>query len=156
MRRCPAYAGHDGVNVIPRLVRGICALALFVACSNPKSVETFVPTDENEAAYRFTLDLSDTTLVWDLGFYGRIDGTREELEGLDALPLTVCFTAPDGTQYGEKVQVPLHRDSPLSLSFDETYRRGMKPVMPGAWELTLTAPDAPEGLTGVGIILNHD
>ena len=136
--------------------RSILLLLLAVACSNPKSVETFVPTDENEAAYRFTLDLSDTMLVWNLGFYGRIDGTREELEGLDALPLTVCFTAPDGTQYGEKVQVPLHRDTPLSLSFDETYRRGMKPVMPGAWELTLTAPDAPEGLTGVGIILNHD
>ena len=127
-----------------------------VACSNPKSVETFVPTDENETAYHFSLDLSDTTLVWDLGFYGRIDGTREELEGLDALPLDVRFTAPDGTQYGERVQVPLHRDNPLSLSFDETYRRGLKPVQPGTWELTLSAPDAPEGLTGVGIILNHD
>ena len=136
--------------------RSILFLFLAAACSNPKSVEPFVPADGDEAEYSFTLDLSDTTLVWDLGFYGRIDGTREELEGLDVLPMTVYFTAPDGTQYGEKVQVPLHRDNPLSLSFDETYRRGMKPVQPGTWELTLTAPDAPEGLTGIGIILNHD
>ena len=136
--------------------RSILLLFLAAACSNPKSVEPFVPADGDAAEYSFTLDLSDTTLVWDLGFYGRIDGTREQLEGLDALPLDVRFTAPDGTQYGEQVRVPLHRDNPLSLSFDETYRRGMKPVLPGTWELTLTAPDAPEGLTGVGIILNHD
>ncbi|MDT3366012.1 MAG: hypothetical protein LIQ26_01850 [Bacteroidota bacterium] len=155
MHRCPAYAGHD-VPVIPRLVRGICALAIFASCSNPKSVEQFVPAEEDAAAYHFTLDLSDTTLVWDLGFYGRIDGTREQLEGLDVLPLDIRFTAPDGKQYGEHVQVPLHRDTPLSLNFDETYRRGMKPTLPGEWELTLTAPNAPEGLTGVGIILNHD
>ena len=175
MHRCPAYAGHDGsrlrqytviprlvqrlrrYTVNPRLVRGICALALAVACSNPKSVESFAPAEKQEAtAYSFSLDLSDTTLVWDLAFYGRIDGTREELEGFDALPLDVRFTAPDGSRYGEHVLVPLHRDSPLSLSFHETYRRGMKPVLPGQWELTLSAPDAPEGLRGVGIILNHD
>ena len=139
-----------------RLVEMTSVIVLCAACSNPKSVEPFVPADEDAAAYHFTLDLSDTTLVWSLGFYGRIDGTREELEGLDALPLDVLFTAPDGTEYGEQVLVPLHRDTPLSLSFDETYRRGMKPTLPGPWELTLTAPDAPEGLTGIGIILNHD
>lgn len=143
-------------NLSFRACRGICFLFLAVACSNPKSVEQFVPAEGDAAAYRFTLDLSDTTLVWDLGFYGRIDGTREQLEGLDVLPLDVRFTAPDGSQYGEHVQVPLHRDNPLSLSFDETYRRGMKPVQPGEWELTLSAPNAPEGLTGVGIILNHN
>lgn len=143
-------------NLSFRACRGICFLLLAASCSNPKSVEPFAPAEEEATAYRFTLDLSDTTLVWDLGFYGRIDGTREELEGLEVLPLQVLFTAPDGSTYGERVRVPLHRDTPLSLSFDETYRRSMKPVLPGEWELTLTAPDAPEGLTGVGIILNHD
>lgn len=143
-------------NLSFRACRGICFLLLAASCSNPKSVEPFVPANEEAATYRFTLDLSDTTRVWDLGFYGRIDGTREQLEGLDVLPLDVRFTAPDGSQYGEHVRVPLRPETPLSLIFDETYRRGMKPTQPGEWELTLTAPNAPEGLTGVGIILNHD
>ena len=135
-----------------RVCRGICLLLLCAACSNPRSQETFAPADD----CRFTLDLSDTTQFWDLSFYGRIDASREQLDALPSLLLHVRFTAPDGTVYGETVTVPLHRDDPLSASFSAPYRSHLVPTVPGIWELSLNAPDAPEGLHGVGIILeNH-
>ena len=131
-------------------------LLLLASCSNPRSVETFAPTEEGSAAYRFELDLSDTSVFYDLSFYGRIDADRALLDSLQALPLEVVFNAPDNTLYGESVAVPLRRDHPLSASFSVPYRSHMRPVLPGTWLLTLTAPDGLEGLQGVGIILNHD
>lgn len=140
-------------NLSSRACRGICLLLLAAACSNPRSSESFAPADD----CRFTLDLSDTTQTWDLSFYGRIDASRDELDALPSLPLEVRFIAPDGTVYGETVTVPLHRDGPLSASFSTPYRSRLAPAVPGIWELSLTAPDAPDGLHGVGIILeNHD
>ena len=130
-------------------------ILLAVACSNPKSVEQFAPAGD-AAEYSFTLDLRDTSVAYALSFYGRIDAGRDVLDTLTALPMTVCFTAPDSTRYGETVSIPIHRDDPLSASFSVPYRRGMKPVLPGQWQLTLTADHAPEGLHGVGIILSHD
>ena len=121
----------------------LSAALLLSACRQPASVETFIPGD---GPYVFTLDMADTTVVYNLDFYTRIDvASGQEIP--TEMPLLVQWKSPSDSLLREKVYLP------LSAEVYEPYRGGVSPVEAGVWTLTVYAPSAPEGLRGMGLVL---
>ena len=121
----------------------LSAALLLSACRQPASVETFIPGD---GPYVFTLDMADTTVVYNLDFYTRIDvASGQEIPA--EMPLLVQWKSPSDSLLREKVYLP------LSAEVYEPYRGGVSPVEAGVWTLTVYAPSAPEGLRGMGLVL---
>lgn len=116
---------------------------LLAACEEPSSVETFIPGD---GPYEFTLDMTDTTAVYNLDLYTRVDVSAMQEIPAD-MPLLIQWESPSDSLLREKVYLP------LSAEVYEPYRGGVSPVEAGVWTLTVYAPSAPEGLRGMGLVL---
>ena len=127
-------------NLLPIL----SALLLLSACREPASVENFIP---GEGPYVFTMDMADTTVVYNLDLYTRIDAASER-EIPSEMPLLIQWTSPSDSLFREKVFLP------LAPQVYRPYRAGVVPREPGRWKLTVTAPSAPEGLRGMGLVLS--
>ena len=121
----------------------LSAALLLSACREPASVETFIP---GKGPYEFTLDMADTTVVYNLDFYTRVDALSGQ-----AIPsetqLVVRWTSPSDSLFTETVYLP------LAAQVYEPYRAGVSPVEAGIWKLKVSAPSAPEGLRGLGLVL---
>ena len=128
-----------------RLLLILSAALLLSACREPASVETFIPGD---GPYEFFLDMADTTVVYNLDFYTRIDVASGQEIPFE-MPLLVQWKSPSDSLLREKVYLP------LAAEVYEPYRAGVSPVEAGLWTLTVYAPSAPEGLQGLGLVLTR-
>ena len=112
----------------------LCAAA---SCSRPSSVETYRLND-GSGIYEFTLDFQDSTSVYDLSFYTRVDDADTK-----GFPMQVSWYSPSGQLLGERLWFDC--SSPVS-----PYRRGCDPPEHGTWRIMVKA-DAP-GMRGLGLI----
>ena len=126
----------------------ILLLLLAAACRQPASTETFVPAP---GPYEFALDLSDSTAVWDVSFYTRVDAARDTLS---ELALSATWTSPSAESFTETVYLPLSEGTSFfSQEACVPYRTAVAPLERGCWTLTVTVPSPPPGLRGVGLVV---
>ena len=120
---------------------------LAVSCREPGSVESFI---RGEGPYVFTVDMTDSTAVYDLDLYTRIDAREYPAQ----LPLNISWKAPSGILFSETVYLPVGRGTSF-FSHDAyaPYRAGVVPSQWGEWTVTVTVPSAPEGLCGMGLVV---
>ena len=129
----------------PLLILSVLLLAF--ACSRPSSTETFIPAP---GPYEFALDLSDSTAVWDLSFYTRVDAADAPSE----LELSATWTSPSAATFSETVYLPLSAGTSFfSQEACVPYRSAVAPAERGLWTLTVTVPLPPPGLRGVGLVV---
>lgn len=122
-------------------------------CREPMSVERFV---KGEGPYTFFVDMSDSTASYDFDFYTRIDAPADSLRDRAALPLAVTWTSPSFHVFREDVYLPLEgRSSFFSREIRVPYRADVRPEEWGAWTLTIRVSDPPEGLRGMGLVVEH-
>jgi hypothetical protein len=117
---------------------------LAFACRQPASVEQFIAAP---GPYAFALDLSDSTAVWDISLFSRVDALDAPAE----LALDVTWTAPSEAVFTETVYLLLQAGTSFfSHEACVPYRSGVAPSERGVWALTVTPVEPPTGLRGVG------
>ena len=120
-------------------------LLLAFACTPPASRETFIP---GEGPYVFTVEMAEQC-AYDFDLFTRIDAT----EYPSRLRLDIGWKSPDDSLFRETVYLPVTRGRSF---FDQEayapYRSGVVPAVPGTWTVTVTVPQAPEGLRGMGLV----
>lgn len=117
------------------------AVALLLACSRPSSEEYFVlKGDAQEGVYAFRLDLSDTTVCYDLSLYIRPD--QRDSSGF---PLTASWYREDSLRFSEELFFPAGKEV-------VPYRSGVRMAEPGEWTLCLEPCCPPAGFSGIGVI----
>ena len=127
----------------------ISLLLLTVACSQPSTVETFL---RGTGPFEFTLDMSDSTSVWDYSFYTRVDSQDAASE----LQLAVTWMSPLAESFTETVYLPLSAGTSFfSKEACVPYRTAVTPVDYGIWKLTIEVPEPPEGLRGLGLVMSR-
>jgi len=125
----------------------ILLLILALSCQGPRSMEQFVP---GSGPYSFTVDMSDSTAVYDFDLFTRIDNERESPS---QLRLDICWKDPQDSLFTETVYLPV--DGSTSFFSHEAYapyRSGVVPVVRGIWTVQVSVPEQPEGLRGMGLV----
>ena len=127
-------------------------LLLVLSCREPMSVETYIRSETGPFA--FTVDMSDTTAVYDLTFYTRLDGPHRYLESDFETPLTVYWRSPSDSLYEETVYLPLEGEDEnfYSRQLKVPYREEVSPREAGVWTLTVTLPSPVPGFRGLGLV----
>ncbi len=117
------------------------------------SVERFV---KGEGPYTFLVDMSDSTASYDFDLYTRVDAPLDTLRKMPALPLQVTWTSPSFHVFREDVFLPMEgRTSLFSRQVRAPYRVGVRPEEWGQWQVVVRVPDAPEGLCGMGLVVER-
>ena len=117
------------------------------------SVEKFV---KGEGPYTFFVEMSDSTASYDFDFYTRVDAPLETLRKMTALPLQVTWTSPSFHVFREDVYLPMEgKTSLFSRQVRAPYRAGVRPAEWGQWQVVVRVPDAPEGLCGMGLVVER-
>ena len=147
----------------PRVATGwgmshpVYALVLLVliitGCKEPMSVEKFV---KGEGPYTFLVDMSDSTASYDFDLYTRVDAPLDSLRKMAALPLQVTWTSPSFHVFREDVYLPMEgKTSLFSRQVRVPYRAGVRPEEWGQWQVVVQIPGAPEGLCGMGLVVER-
>ncbi|MBR4775835.1 MAG: hypothetical protein IK008_07035 [Bacteroidales bacterium] len=127
----------------------ISLLLLAIACSQPSSTETFL---RGPGPYEFALDLSDSTAVWDVSFYTRVDAPDAPPE----MGLCATWTSPSAESFTDTVYLPLSAGTSFfSQEACVPYRSGVSPAERGHWTLTVDVPEPPSGLRGLGLVMTR-
>lgn len=144
-------------------MRGRVFIALFavilgaVACTRPSSVEEFRKYSQRDSLgrYCFVMDFSDSTAMFDVSFFTRIDCRPAVFRSMGDIPVEVLWTSPSGLNYGETVYIPRDshsRSTAFSKEYLSPYRKGLVPDEHGKWTLALTVPlERRSGLRGMGV-----
>ena len=142
--------------VLKTLIIMICILS---ACSAPSSTESFVRSgDRTDGKYVFSADMSDSSAVYAMAFYTRIDCSRAEFAGLKDIRADIVFVSPSGDRYGETVFFPksaFRTSDSLTWNFSEKYREGIRPIECGLWRVEVNIPEDDDirGFRGLGLVL---
>lgn len=133
-----------------KVTRHVLFAILLLAGCRPASYEQFIRADQAPGGeYVFALDISDSTAVYDLSFYTRVDpGLMSAAMPSGEIALQVCWYGPADSTLVETVYLP-RGGAGGSV---QLYRSGIKPSPAGEWRLTVTPTAPPAGLRGIGII----
>ena len=144
--------------VLKNLIIMVCILS---ACSAPSSTESFVRCgDRTDGKYVFSADMSDSSEVYAMAFYTRIDCSKAEFAGLKDIRADIVFVSPSGDRYGETVFFPksaFRTSDSLTWNFSEEYREGISPIECGLWRVEVNIPedDDIKGFRGLGMVLEN-
>ena len=128
-------------------------LFILAGCREPMSVEKFV---KGEGPYTFLVDMSDSTASYDFDLYTRVDAPLDTLRKMSAMPLQVTWTSPSFHVFRENVYLPMEgKTSLFSRQVRAPYRAGVRPEEWGQWQVMVRVPDAPEGLCGMGLVVER-
>ena len=131
----------------------VLLILILTGCKEPMSVEKFV---KGEGPYTFFVEMSDSTASYDFDFYTRVDAPLETLRKMTALPLQVTWTSPSFHVFREDVYLPMEgKTSLFSRQVRAPYRAGVRPAEWGQWQVVVRVPDAPEGLCGMGLVVER-
>ena len=97
-----------------------------------------------DGVYVFDFEMSDSTKLYDIYFYDRIDGPRP-----DSLPLNVMWVSPSGESFSETVYMDPARDT-------ELYRSGTVPVEYGGWRICVRPVGVGGGFRGMGMVCKEN
>ena len=111
---------------------------LACACHRPVSYERFLRSD-GSGMYEFEMDMSDSTCVYDLKFYTRLDD-----RDATGFPMQVRWYSPSGQLSSEQVYFD-YASGPVAQ-----YRLSCDPDEHGVWRMLVRA-DAP-GMRGLGLV----
>ena len=123
-----------------KLVPFVLLFLLAWSCKEPRSVEQSV---KGEGPFVFSVDMSDSTALYDFDFYARVDAPEIPAE----VQLLLRWTSPSDSVYRETVYLP------LSDAVYSPYRTGVSPYEPGVWTLTASLLPLPEGFRGLGLVV---
>ena len=125
------------LDLLLAIMLPVCA----VACRQPSSVETFLRPDQVslDGSYRFSVDMSDTTAVYDISFYTLMDG---DFSG--SFPVNVRVKSPSGRKFEDHVYWDVSDQEVL-------YRKDISPCESGEWEISVYV-DKLKGMRGMGLI----
>lgn len=147
----------------------LMACLLTAACSSDKDNREgesmdfrILPHEENHTS--FTLDMSDSTCVYEVSLISRI--TRKERP--DSVTFHIRLTSPTGMKASETVTLPsgyhalrsgpASKDSRISTAWSAghydvswLYRDNIEPLEYGEWTMDITLADGTEGVTGIGV-----
>lgn len=136
---------------------GIIVLFLLsvLSCRQPAAMEYFVAGETGP--FEFTVDLSDSTAVYDFELYTRLDGRHRDIESDVETPLTLTWQAPSDSLYLETVYLPLKggEETFYSRQVRAPYRSGVVPSEAGIWTIRATLPLSVPGLRGLGLIVRR-
>ena len=136
-----------------RLQYILIILFILAGCREPMSVEKFV---KGEGPYTFLVDMSDSTASYDFDLYTRVDAPLDTLRKMSAMPLQVTWTSPSFHVFRENVYLPMEgKTSLFSRQVRAPYRAGVRPEEWGQWQVMVRVPDAPEGLCGMGLVVER-
>ena len=131
----------------------LVALAALAGCREPMSVEKFV---KGEGPYTFFVDMSDSTAAYDFDLYTRVDAPLDSLRKMQALPLTITWTSPSFHVFKEDVYLPMEGKTTLySRQVLAPYRAGVRPTEWGQWVIAVRVNNPPEGLRGMGLVVER-
>lgn len=126
-------------------------LALLVqSCSRPLSYESFIKnSDAGAGVYEFAMDLSDTTGVYDIYLFARVD--RSRLLGRESrVPqkLEMKWISPSKKVWDESVYMNMGDYRGVR----QLYRKGIVPSEDGQWILQIRPEELPPAFRGMGVI----
>ena len=139
-------------GVLPALL--LPAFLLLLSGCRPASYEQFIRADQaQDGEYVFALDLSDSTVTYDLSLYTRVDPALMAAATPSAeIALQVCWQSTAVEAMSETVYLPYG----AAGGTVQLYRSGIKPTAAGEWRLTITPMTPPAGLRGLGIICKRN
>ena len=127
----------------------ILAVFALLACSEPSSTEKFI---RGGGPYEFAVDMSDSTSAYSFDLFTRIDAT----EFPTRLQLDITWKDPQHASFSETVYLPIERGGSFFSQESYTpYRADMVPRECGTWTVTVTVPNPPEGLRGMGLVVRR-
>ena len=129
------------------LVAAACAIFLLAACSEPVSRERFIRSD-GTGEYEFNVEFNDSTALYDLFFFTAIDKPLVQSDTLASFPMKLLWRSPSGLFFSETVYYPAD-------SLRVLYRSGLQPSETGVWTLQISVSPEPEGLRGMGLIVER-
>lgn len=146
------------------LISGIALLAsVAAACSAPASYETFVPQADRgeDGRYSFTLMLDDSSSVYSISFYTRIDSPESSFMDLRDLPFEIELVSPAGASYSETVYMDIAGWSDsgyFTKGYDFPYRLGLVPSEYGRWEMSVKVDgeESVKGFRGLGLRVDKE
>ncbi len=131
----------------------VLLIVIITGCKEPMSVERFV---KGEGPYTFFVEMSDSTASYDFDLYTRVDAPLDSLRKMTSLPLQVTWTSPSFHVFREDVYLPMEgKTSLFSRQVRAPYRAGVRPAEWGQWQVVVRVPDAPEGLCGMGLVVER-
>lgn len=134
----------------------LLALAAF-SCSEPSSSEKFIRVqDAPDGEYRFMVELSDSTALYDLDLYTLVDGSPSYIASLTSIPLEISWVSPRLQRFSETVLLDFSgaEGSPVSSGIRVPYRKDVAMSVPGAWSVVVRVPEEYriDGMRGLGLI----
>ncbi len=136
----------------------LAVLTAAVSCVQPSSTETFIRSSERgpDRAYRFSIDMSDSTLTYDLRLYTRIDCTPAQFDALPDPELVMRYIAPSGLETNETFTIlkdDFSRREYFTADYDMPCRTDFRPREHGIWQLCVTVSNEARipGLLGLGL-----
>ncbi len=132
-----------------RIAATLAAMGLAVSCMEPLSTEKFI---RGEGPYSFTVDMSDSTAVYCLDFYTRVDAR----ECPPSLPVVISWTSPSDSVYSESGIIPLiGRRSVFSTDIYAPFMVDVSPYESGVWTLgVVPMAQLPKGFRGLGLVVS--
>ena len=136
---------------------GLLAAVFFASsCKEPPSREKFILAEDSVfGRYDFEVDMTDTTRLYDLTLYTRLDGADLP----DSLPVAVSFVSPGGAVTESDLMFFKNGEQVVDSSY---YSRGLKipyvqdflPDESGIWKLSVYARSVAY-LRGFGLVAAH-
>ncbi len=117
----------------------ILSLSIY-SCKQPMFEEYYVDSKQidSNGVYHFSLDLSDTTLLYDMSFYLSLHCSNKDFEHFNGLGLSITWRSPLDSIYREKVFVTKNMQiasNSFTKNLETDYRLGMRPIHRGVWHM---------------------
>ena len=141
------------------ILTSVSVLSMMLSsCCEPSVSDRFIKKSKAKdgSRYDFELVLSDSTSLYDLTLYTRLNCTPRQFAAMeDGFGVGAVWTSPDSLEYREVFYIPkaaFVRDSFYSRSASMPYRRALKPAKTGIWTLSLIMLEGtPEFMDGLGL-----
>jgi len=139
----------------------LIVIAAAFSCTQPPSREMFISREKAEYGdtYAFDLDLSDTTVTFDVTLVTMFERKPFIPFGPDSLAVAMKWVSPSDSVYSDTTYVEMR------MAADSTYfiKEVLTPLTVGpgrpengTWRLMAKVKDAPEAVRGLGIICSRN
>ena len=143
-------------NLATIFIAAVCV----VACSRPSSYEPFMQREKAEYGdtYSFDLDMSDSTVVYGLDFYTRLERPSFGVFPSDSIILDLRWISPSDSIIIDTAYVPV--SSPVgsayySEDFVSNYSEDLRVYERGKWRLKARIVNDSEEIRGLGVIFKR-
>ena len=147
------------------VIWALVCLSVFSSCSAPRSYEAFVKAGDVDSTgrYCFSMEMEDTSVVYAVYLYMRIDASREEFDRMGDIRVDASWISPSESVFEETVYIPKSSfvcSAGAAWDCEVLYRSEVTPDSYGKWQLKLGLPSVAgfDGFRGIGVVLeksNH-